>query len=117
MPMCHEILELRNSVISGRAPTNYRLVHQAQNREGGAGYAHRFAADAEIMSSVRAMPISYEVISGLPIRPSSLLASYAIGFTYSGMTCMKPRRSLLKRLTSRNVKTPAVRSLTGRRRC
>jgi hypothetical protein len=44
-------------------------------------YAHRFAAAAEIASSVRAMPISYEVISGLPIRPSSLLASYAIGFT------------------------------------
>jgi hypothetical protein len=46
-----------------------------------AAYAHRLAAAAEIASSVRAMPIPYEVISGLPIRPSSLLASYAIGFT------------------------------------
>lgn len=39
-----------------------------------------FAAVAKIASSVCAMPISYEVISALPIKPSSLLASYAIGF-------------------------------------
>ena len=49
--------------------------------ESRAGYAQRFAAAAEIASSLRAMPISYEVISGLPIRPPSLLASCAIGFT------------------------------------
>ena len=46
-----------------------------------AGYAYRFGGAAESASSVRGMPISYEVIAGLPIRPSSLLASYAIGFT------------------------------------
>ena len=50
-------------------------------RGKGIPIAHRFAAAAKIASSVRAMPISYEVISALPSKPSSLLASYAIGFT------------------------------------
>jgi hypothetical protein len=39
------------------------LNHRARERG-----IHRFAAAAEIVSSVRAVPISYEVVSSLPIR-------------------------------------------------
>jgi hypothetical protein len=71
---------LRRQFLRQRLPLAAGSALSGANVMRRAGYAHRLGGAAESASSVRGMPISYEVIAGLPIRPSSLLASYAIGF-------------------------------------